>query len=387
MMATLSSDIADSSSHPPCRCEYPSSDEEAIEELGLLGTLPTFFLHRNRRLEARSGGKKVHKWFLVLPEQVRELVHANGFEAFVLGLNLPKMDWSLVTSLVERWWDTTNTFHLPSASEMTITPGDFSLLTGLRVGGVPLWVDPRLWERTGALKWFLGKVPPLHSRGHIDISWLSKTFMKTDVLTQFLAPLQHLEIVRDFDWGSSALATLYGNLGACSRDKSPILGGLYRVLEVRFDHWGGVPEDAPLARFRVLDRTRSLLEGPFCRAWYLGDQVASQWHPRAEALQFVPPPPPASMRSTSSMSKEDLKNVRIRDWAGLLLQAGDYMEYCRLFLAPAVAAPHVAPVWPRAPSFISFHSDDGEEEHLALTPCTTQLYTLPAGVSQESSFF
>ncbi|KAI8560023.1 hypothetical protein RHMOL_Rhmol04G0222500 [Rhododendron molle] len=67
---------------------------------------------------------------------------------------------------------------------MTITPGDFSFLTGLRVGGIPLRVDPRIWERAGALEWFLGKVPPLHSRGHIDLVWLSKTFMKTDILTQ-----------------------------------------------------------------------------------------------------------------------------------------------------------------------------------------------------------
>ncbi|KAI8568199.1 hypothetical protein RHMOL_Rhmol02G0179100 [Rhododendron molle] len=274
---------------------------------------------------------------------------------------------------------------------MTITPGDFSLLTGLRVGGDSLRVDPRLWERVGALEWFLGKVPPLHSRGHVDVAWLSKTFMKAEILThvsveqltrafllyllgqtlfankdgsvhaQFLAPLQHLEAIREFDWGSSTLATLYGNFGACSRDKKPILSGHYRILElwafehllqfpsetkhgdvdcipryerwfpysyvvadlilvlqVRFDPWGGVPEDAPLARSRKLDCTRSLLEGPFCRAWYLGDRGASQWRPRAEVLQFVPPSPPASMRSTSSMSKEDLKNARIRDWAGLL---------------------------------------------------------------------
>ncbi|KAI8571874.1 hypothetical protein RHMOL_Rhmol01G0153700 [Rhododendron molle] len=360
-----STNVAGSSSHPPCRCEYPSSDEEAIEEPGLFDAatyvLPSRRLgfggflqyrppvggpeaERNKRLEARGRGKDVHKWFVTLPEQARELVHAVGFEAFVLGLNLPKMDWSLMTSLVERWWDTTNTFHLPSAGDMTITPSDFSLLIGLRVGGASLRVDPRLWERIGALEWFLGKVPPLHSKGHIDIAWLSKTYMKADILTQvsveqltrafllyllgqtlfanmdssvhtqFLAPLQHLGAIREFDWGSSALATLYHNLGACSRDKSPILGGHYRVLELyAFEHllqfptdtrhedancvprferwlmgqwkprspilnlpeWRRVPDrlsvnqDAPLVRSKVLDRTRSLLEGPFYRVWYL----------------------------------------------------------------------------------------------------------------------
>ncbi|KAI8535486.1 hypothetical protein RHMOL_Rhmol10G0178300 [Rhododendron molle] len=281
-MATPPSDVVGSSSHPPYRCEYPSSDEEAIEEPGLFDVATYVLL--SRRL---------------------------GYGGFLQ-------------------------CHPP-------------------VGGPE------------------AEVPPLQSCGHVDISWLSKTFKMIDILTQ------HLEVVMDFDWGASGLATLYGNLGACSWDKSPILGGHYRVLEVWFDPWGGVLEDAPLARSRVLDRTRSLLEGPFCRAWYIGDRVASQWHPRAKTFQFVPPPPPpASMRSTSLISKEDLKNARIRDWAGLLLQAGDYMEYYHLFLASAVAAPPVAPVWPRAPSFVSFHSDDGEEERLALIPCTTQLYMLPA---------
>ncbi|XP_058223136.1 protein MAINTENANCE OF MERISTEMS-like [Rhododendron vialii] len=302
---------------------------------------------------------------------VQELVHATGFKAFDLGLNLPKIDWSLMTSLVKRWWDTTNTFHFPSAGEVTITPGDFSLLTSLRVGGAPLRIDPQLWRREGALEWFLGKMPPLHSRGRLDVSWLSKTFMKADILTQvsveqltrafllyllgqtlfankdssvhtqFLAPLRYLGAVWEFDWGSSVLASLYGNLGACSRDKSFICAGHYRVLDqlwafehllqfsintrhedancvpryerwwagqqkprspilsfpewrrvldrltvnqVQFDPWGGISEDVPLARSRVLDRTCSLLEGPFCRAWYLVDQVASQWRPCAKAF-------------------------------------------------------------------------------------------------------
>lgn len=51
---------------------------------------------------------------------------------------------------------------------------------------------------------------------------------------------------------------------------------------------------------------------------------------------------------------------------------GDYAEYCRLFLSPS-AVPATTPIWPWAPTFISFHYVDREEEHLALTPCSTQL--------------
>ncbi|XP_058189282.1 protein MAINTENANCE OF MERISTEMS-like [Rhododendron vialii] len=344
--ADVSSSAAGSSSHPPCRLGFGGflqyrppigSPEAEVLRREPEQHLSVLNISMNRRLEARGGGREVHKWFLALPEPARELVRAVGFEMFILGLNLLKIDWSLMTLLVKRWWDTTNTFHIPSAGEMMITLGDFSLLTGLRVSRAPLLVDPRLWERIGALEWFLGKVPPLHSRGHVDIYWLSKTFMKTDILaqvsveqfarafllyllgqtlfankdslvhTQFLAPLQLLEAVWEFDWGAPALATLYSNLGACSRDKSPILGSHYWVLElwafkhllqfptetkhedvsciphyerwlagqrkprspilsllewwrvldrlmvnqVRFDPWGGVPEDAPLMRSRV----------------------------------------------------------------------------------------------------------------------------------------
>ena len=49
---------------------------------------------------------------------------------------------------------------------------------------------------------------------------------------QFLAVLVHLETIVEFDWGTPALATLYGHLSACSRGVSLSLGGHHRVLEV-----------------------------------------------------------------------------------------------------------------------------------------------------------
>lgn len=84
----------------------------ALQMLAYLGA-PSFFVHLNMRLtpfflplvrlEAHCGGSEVYKWYLVLPEQAQELVRAVGFETFIRGLNLPKVDWSLMTSLVERW--------------------------------------------------------------------------------------------------------------------------------------------------------------------------------------------------------------------------------------------------------------------------------------------
>ena len=46
----------------------------------------------------------------------------------------------VVRALVEFFWDTTNTFHFPWG-EMTVTPADFSLITGLEFQSTPLPFD------------------------------------------------------------------------------------------------------------------------------------------------------------------------------------------------------------------------------------------------------
>jgi hypothetical protein len=42
-------------------------------------------------------------------------------------------DRSLIYALIERWWDTTHTFHFPQG-EIGITPLDVTMLTGMSVG-------------------------------------------------------------------------------------------------------------------------------------------------------------------------------------------------------------------------------------------------------------
>ncbi|KAI8550852.1 hypothetical protein RHMOL_Rhmol06G0139500 [Rhododendron molle] len=374
-------------------------------------------------------------------KSARDTVGLAGFERLILGFHLPKAELGLTTTLVERWWDTTNTFHLPEVGEMTITPGDFALLIGLRVGGDLLPIDPRIHERGGVFEYLLGKTPTVSESGHITYTWLREQFDHAGILmevslsqlvpafllyligqtlfsnkensvhVQFLAALVDLLTITEFDWGTPAVATLYGHLSACSRGDSLSLGGHHRVLElwafehllqfppptrhmvprfvprvarwlkgirkkrlpamdllawrrvldrltvdqVRFDPWGTLLDDAPLelTSARALDSQHFLLEGPFSRAWYLGGRVVSQYFPRSEALQFVPLPPPAAFHLA---------------W---LTQP-----------ATAATAAAATSVCPRAPGFVSFHNANEEEERLTLTPCATQLYVLLAEVSQ-----
>ena len=49
-------------------------------------------------------------------------------------------------ALVERWWDTTNSFHFSATRDMTMTPYDFSMLTGLDVAGRPVPFDVDMGE-------------------------------------------------------------------------------------------------------------------------------------------------------------------------------------------------------------------------------------------------
>lgn len=83
---------------------------------------------------------------------------AAGFGLFIPMLTAVKSDHALLTVLAERWWDTSNTLHIP-IGEMTVTPLDFAALTGLRVGGEPIPFDLGIHRDTAALEWFLGQVP------------------------------------------------------------------------------------------------------------------------------------------------------------------------------------------------------------------------------------
>ena len=98
-------------------------------------------------------------------------------------------------------------------------------------------------------------------------------------------------------------------------------------------------------------RYRILLEGPVCRAWYLGERFIRQTLGLPE--QIVPILPPERMRETEGYSFQQMEDYTL-GWA-VDVDAdrgeGDYSEYVRTFLMrPLSGGRRVDPARPAAPA-------------------------------------
>ncbi|KAL7224769.1 hypothetical protein ACSBR1_026117 [Camellia fascicularis] len=52
----------------------------------------------------------------------------------------------LLGALIESWWDTTNFFHFSTVGDMTMTLHDFTMLTGIEIGGRSIPYDTNMGE-------------------------------------------------------------------------------------------------------------------------------------------------------------------------------------------------------------------------------------------------
>ena len=76
---------------------------------------------------------------LFIPE-MRAYIQEASFKP-ILGLLLKRSaSATLVQCLIERWWDTTHTFHI-AEQEMTVTPYDFYCMTDLSFEGAIISLD------------------------------------------------------------------------------------------------------------------------------------------------------------------------------------------------------------------------------------------------------
>lgn len=63
-------------------------------------------------------------WYQILIKQTRGHIRDAGFKLIICLLPERSTSTILVQSLVNRWWDTTHTFHIANR-EMTVTPHDW----------------------------------------------------------------------------------------------------------------------------------------------------------------------------------------------------------------------------------------------------------------------
>ncbi|GMP70538.1 hypothetical protein CsSME_00029349 [Camellia sinensis var. sinensis] len=121
---------------------FTDFDDRAPGDL-LLREPESHLSHEAREVSSRVtrgyGSIVARDWYAELPEAVRDWVDLAGFGPFCAGISRYPASRTFMGALVERWWDTTNSFHFSSAGDMTMTPFDFAVLTGLDVGG---WAIP-----------------------------------------------------------------------------------------------------------------------------------------------------------------------------------------------------------------------------------------------------
>ncbi|GMP41020.1 hypothetical protein CsSME_00011270 [Camellia sinensis var. sinensis] len=164
------------------------------------------------------GNVAARDWYMELPDGVCHIVDQAGFGAFCRGLSRLTASRPLLAALVERWWDTTDSFHLSVPGDMTMTPYDFSMLTGIGIGGDPIPFDTDMDEWDAA---------QIHLPGAVRMR-LPHVFARDD---HFRRPGEYRASLST-QCSCGSLATLYGYISSASRYSGQLLGGYWRAWEL-----------------------------------------------------------------------------------------------------------------------------------------------------------
>uniref|UniRef100_A0A2N9H7H7 Aminotransferase-like plant mobile domain-containing protein n=1 Tax=Fagus sylvatica TaxID=28930 RepID=A0A2N9H7H7_FAGSY len=167
-------------------------------------------LHCRRREAVRERSGRLHARFIPYLQRA-------GFYG-IAKLGFIKMDWALITALVERWRQETHTFHLPHG-EMTITLQDVELLG---VSPPPNKLDGSRLN----MKWLqdtFGVLPD--DANEVTVQQYTRAYILELLGGSYFADksgekvhLMFLPMLEDFDaagrysWGSAVLAWLYREL-------------------------------------------------------------------------------------------------------------------------------------------------------------------------------
>ena len=211
-------------------------------------------------------------WYDELTDDIKDRIQDTGFEDFILALPDTQgwTDYQPLHALMERWSDTTHTFHLP-CGEFTLDPVSFAAITGIACAGDSVSFDTGLHrmtaDRVAYIERLLGMVPDMkgthtikvdsirsyYTRQRVEAAttgteidqviraflvYLLGTTLFADTASSidlmFLMPLRDLDLVSTFDWGSCALAYLYRSMDELVRGAKRFCGFWHSVLVFPF---------------------------------------------------------------------------------------------------------------------------------------------------------
>ena len=113
---------------------------------------------------------------------INEVGFSTFFEALLNHETHEYKDLQLHLALAKHFWDTTCTFHFPSIGEVMLTPYDFSIITGLRLGGKRILVNDSF--NSTELKKLLGVVPSKMRSNNIPLSWLYESIPQCETMAK-----------------------------------------------------------------------------------------------------------------------------------------------------------------------------------------------------------
>ena len=173
-----------------------------------------------------------------------------GFGPFISALPtvVGRHDLNGLYALMERWMDSTHTFHLP-VGEFTLDPVSFTAITGVACAGEPVPFDrclvPMTPDRAAYVERLLGVVPTMKATHTVkfdsilshysridlrgitsprDIDQVVRAFVfyllgttlfcdaASSVDLVLLLALRDVDLIHTYDWGSAALAYLYWSM-------------------------------------------------------------------------------------------------------------------------------------------------------------------------------
>ncbi|KDP20646.1 hypothetical protein JCGZ_03753 [Jatropha curcas] len=148
----------------------------------------------------------------------------------------------LLGALAERWWDTTNTFHF-SWGEMTMTPVDFSVITGIPFD-LPRIVGPgsAIPALSVSRRWLYLQAPGIyarHRRGELTATQVARFTLLLMFASTFwsnrkerfnpsiLKSLENLAHLTEYDWAGAILSRMYDDMCGLSRSHCKLSGTYY----------------------------------------------------------------------------------------------------------------------------------------------------------------